>query len=94
MVRLLLAAFAASFTLSAAAYAADPQILITVDGDAQFTHRKIIVAAETLCKSAIAQDRTDEFGSLSECIDNSVKFAHPLKSRYGYDSKTLAQSAN
>jgi hypothetical protein len=94
MVRLYLAAFAAFATLSPAAFAADPQILITVDRDAHFTHRKIIVAAETLCKSAIAQDALGEFGSLSECIDNSVKYAHPLKTRYGYDSKTLAQSSN
>jgi hypothetical protein len=94
MVRLLTAAFAASVTFSAASYAADPQILITVDRDAQFTHRKVIVAAETLCKSAIARDETGEFGSLSECVDNSVKFAHPLKAGNGFGGETLTQSAN
>jgi hypothetical protein len=92
MVRLLLAVFTASVTLSAAAYAADPQIIVVADSNPKITRAKIVDAAEKVCQSAMMHDPFDDFGTLGECVDDAVHDAQPVA--YSAPSKTLAQRSN
>jgi hypothetical protein len=87
MVRLLLAAFAASVTFSVTGYAADPQMIVAADRNPKITHAKIVDAAKKVCQSAIKYDPFGDFGSLGECVENSVHSARPVAS----GAETLAQ---
>jgi hypothetical protein len=94
MYRLLLAAFAATVTFSAAAYAADPQIVVSVDRNPQITHHRIVAAAEQLCESTMGGDPDLEFYAMPDCVKDTVNSAHYVGQIAGSDNKTFAQSAN
>jgi hypothetical protein len=94
MLRLISAASAVFFTVSAAAYAADPQIIVTPDSNAQTTHEKIVAAAKTVCATAIKHDSFGDFGTPEECIATAVQNARPVGVADQAQSKTLAQRTN
>jgi hypothetical protein len=77
MIRILPSAFAAAI-LCASIAAQAAQIVTTIPAnDPRAAHDKLVEAARKVCKDAIAHDYFGDFGSLDECVDDSVAMAKP-----------------
>jgi len=77
MNRILFTAFTAA-TLCAGISAQAAQIVATIPAnDPRAAHDKIVEAAKKVCKEAIAHDYFGDFGSLDECVDDSVAMVKP-----------------
>ncbi|MEJ0045091.1 MAG: hypothetical protein WDN04_02280 [Rhodospirillales bacterium] len=63
--------FAALFSLSAAAQAAETQIVVTAS-DPQEARTKLYEAADKLCAAARSNDPMGDYGTQEECVANSV----------------------
>jgi hypothetical protein len=82
MIRILPTAFTAAI-LCASIAAQAAQIVTTIPADnPRAAHDKIVEAATKVCKEAIDHDYFGDFGSLDECVDDSVamvKRAAPVR---------------
>jgi hypothetical protein len=77
MNRMLSTAFTVAI-LCASVAAQAAQIVTTIPtNDPRAAHDKIVEAATKVCKEAIAHDYFGDFGSLDECVDDSVAMVKP-----------------
>jgi len=69
-----------AFAAISAAHAQDTKIL-KIDPAAKASHAQIMAAAEDVCRSARTHDPFDDFGTLDECVENTlqgIEFRQPV----------------
>jgi hypothetical protein len=71
MTRFTLTAFLACAAVSAA-HAEDTRIL-KIDPASKNSRAQILAAAEDVCRRARTHDPFDDFGTLDECVENTLK---------------------
>ncbi len=70
-----------AFAAVSAAHAEDTKIL-KIDPASKASRPQVVAAAQDVCRRARAHDPFDDFGSLDECVENTlqgVEFRHRVR---------------